>query len=339
VRVGSQYPTFLGIGAQKAGTTWLYHNLRAHPGVWLPPEKELHYFDEKRAARGSILARVVRQTPEAARWRRQFSRHARRAVRTASIAELRWLMRYFFGAWDDAWYASLFARAGGCTTGEVTPSYAILGSDHVAQVRHVIPDARIVLLMRNPIERAWSHAMMEVRNRSASDSDIPRLLRHFEGEGSRLRTDYMRTIEIWGEHYPAEQIFLGFFEDVHFHPEALLGRVCEFIGITPLERWPDATSRVYGSSVVSIPGELAIALAELYQDPTRELASRFGGYASWWHYCAEWLVENRPEAGVPTPLYTSPVWSAWLAGRDSQIPIPQLQSAPLSRIALAARAS
>ena len=38
-------PDFLGIGAQKAGTTWLALNLGVHPQVWLPPIKELHYFD------------------------------------------------------------------------------------------------------------------------------------------------------------------------------------------------------------------------------------------------------------------------------------------------------
>ena len=41
------YPDFLVVGAQKAGTTWLYRSLRTHPQVWMPREKELHYFDEK----------------------------------------------------------------------------------------------------------------------------------------------------------------------------------------------------------------------------------------------------------------------------------------------------
>ena len=38
-------PHFLGIGAQKAATSWFWTNLRAHPEVWMPPFKELHYFD------------------------------------------------------------------------------------------------------------------------------------------------------------------------------------------------------------------------------------------------------------------------------------------------------
>lgn len=39
-------PDFLGIGAQKAGSTWIYKNLRQHPELFLPEEKELHYFDK-----------------------------------------------------------------------------------------------------------------------------------------------------------------------------------------------------------------------------------------------------------------------------------------------------
>ena len=36
-------PDFLGIGTTRSGTTFLHHHLRAHPRVWLPPQKELHY--------------------------------------------------------------------------------------------------------------------------------------------------------------------------------------------------------------------------------------------------------------------------------------------------------
>ena len=41
----SPSPDFLGIGAPRAGTTWLWTVLRQHPQIWMPPRKELHYFD------------------------------------------------------------------------------------------------------------------------------------------------------------------------------------------------------------------------------------------------------------------------------------------------------
>jgi len=115
----------------------------------------------------------------------------------------------------------------------------------------------------------------------------------------------------------------------------LLTRVCRFLGVAPLDRWSNASSRVYGGSGATIPGELAVALAELYRAPLHELASRFGGYASWWRFCAEHLVDERPTGGVPAQLFTSPLWDAWLAERGNMPPAPQ--SAPLSELALSQR--
>ncbi len=42
-RAFTMYPDFLGIVAQKSGTTWLHDKLWRHPQVWLPPIKELHH--------------------------------------------------------------------------------------------------------------------------------------------------------------------------------------------------------------------------------------------------------------------------------------------------------
>jgi hypothetical protein len=41
------YPNFIGIGAQKSGTTWLSRNLGLHPEIWIPSVKEVHYFDDR----------------------------------------------------------------------------------------------------------------------------------------------------------------------------------------------------------------------------------------------------------------------------------------------------
>jgi hypothetical protein len=49
-----KFPDFLIIGAQKAGTTWLHRNIQTHPQIWMPKEKELHYFDEKLGAKTSL---------------------------------------------------------------------------------------------------------------------------------------------------------------------------------------------------------------------------------------------------------------------------------------------
>src|SRR3954454_22181194 len=52
-------PDFLCIGAQKAGTGWLYEQLRSHPDFWMPPMKELHYFDRLAAPNDSSETRSL----------------------------------------------------------------------------------------------------------------------------------------------------------------------------------------------------------------------------------------------------------------------------------------
>jgi hypothetical protein len=53
--LGDACPDFLCVGAQKAGTSWLFHQLTLHPDFCMPPVKEVHYFDS--------LSRVKRQNP------------------------------------------------------------------------------------------------------------------------------------------------------------------------------------------------------------------------------------------------------------------------------------
>jgi len=48
-----RWPTFLGIGVPKAGSTWLYETLSAHPRIWVPPEeREVHFFNRYYEDRG-----------------------------------------------------------------------------------------------------------------------------------------------------------------------------------------------------------------------------------------------------------------------------------------------
>src|SRR5215217_5638753 len=124
------FPDFIGIGAQKAGTTWLHRNLQAHPQIWMPKEKELHYFDEKIKQRGGFWSRLLGSRPADKRWRRQLG--ARFKWFKVSRQDIAWDLRYFFKRPSDEWYASLFEQGKGRVTGEATPDYSILESDTIA---------------------------------------------------------------------------------------------------------------------------------------------------------------------------------------------------------------
>src|SRR5436190_21080882 len=85
-------PDFLCVGAQKGGTSWLYQQLAAHPDFWMPPIKELHYFDK--------LSRVKERPPH----RERDERDARFLERLQKLSERSYI--------DLEQYAQLFAPKG-----------------------------------------------------------------------------------------------------------------------------------------------------------------------------------------------------------------------------------
>ncbi len=175
---------FLGIGAQKAGTSWIYHHLRLHPQIRFPGGKEIHYWDQ--------------QYPKGLEsYQALFPNHREN-------------LKY----------------------GEITPAYAILPRETVNRIYQTAPQANVFFIIRNPIDRAWSSALMalaraEMTVNEASDQWF---IDHFQSQGSRLRGDYQRTLDIWRNIYPEKQFLLLSFEDIVNKPEKLLETLCKFIG-------------------------------------------------------------------------------------------------------------
>ncbi len=310
------YPHFIGIGAQKAGTTWLSRNLQAHPGIWMPSIKELHYFDERIQEPANPFSRIFRKisgkSDRDRRWRRQVRRRSARHFKYFSKQAFLWDLKYYAARPDDGWYASLFEPGRGRVTGEITPAYSTLGRDVVAHVHALAPDAKIILMLRNPIERAWSQAVMRLDRTGERSDDAGRLRRLFDREGSRTRTDYFGTLENWGSFYPENKIFLGFLEDIHFFPSEFLGGVYDFLGVDASFKPPGVGERIHARSVGRVPTVSMSYLAGSYCDETARLDDRFGGYASFWHHCAGRLSEDPPDGEIPYPLWESYLWKEWV---------------------------
>jgi hypothetical protein len=302
----------------------------------MPKEKELHYFDERLGGQ-SLRDKLFGDRPADQRWRRQLVRRARSLRDDHSLGDVLWSARYFLAMPSDRWYLSLFAPGQGRVSGEITPAYSMLDSATVARVRRLLPDTRIIFLMRNPVERAWSHALMEVGRRGGrTDRLSDGLVRHFESEGSRLRTDYVRTLDIWSSQYAPSRVFVGFLEDVHFHPERLLRSICAFLMLGEPDAWPHPRQRVYSTSGAAIPREHATRLAEIHAELVEELDRRFGGYAAWWRYAARRVAEGDGlEDQIRIPLYESSLWNDWAKGFQGQVEevhTPGFQSGSLQAI-------
>jgi Sulfotransferase domain len=185
--------SFLGIGAQKAGTTWLYSQLQQHPQLAFPLTKEAHFWDRPHDATGIQS------------------------------------------------YLEQFAATP--ISGEITPAYAILSVEIIREIYACNPRLRLLYLIRNPIERAWSSALMALQRAEmtideASDAWFSD---HFHSSGSLQRGDYQSCLQNWRVVFPEEQLLVLRFEQIRFEPELLLTRCFEFIGVSLLE--PDQLRR------------------------------------------------------------------------------------------------
>jgi hypothetical protein len=282
-----QPPHFLCIGAHKSGTTWLYENLKRHPAVWLPPIKELHYFDGMPG-----LPKVAQRLNEALK-------DVVATGRVTDPAKLDHMRKVVLDQPKDfAWYRSLFEPAGERLTGDMTPAYSTLPPAVVGKIRELLPDCRVIFIMRNPIERAWSHfrsnaekAKLDV---AAVDMDIIR--RQVDSPNSQLRTAYMRTVETWEHCFPRDRILYLFYDDLVADRDSFLATVCRFLGLPFEQRYfVDTRDAVVNRSMtLEIDPSARAYLARKYHDEIKALQRRFRGHTDrWLEECERLIADGR----------------------------------------------
>lgn len=186
---------FLGIGVQKGGTTWLYHQLARHPQVAFPSGKEIHF------------------------WNRAGGRHAEQ-----------WLALLEPPSRTDP--AGRPIRSG-----EITPAYASLPPETIQAVRTACPDVRLFISFRNPLERAWSAAVMALVRAQmlAHEASDQWFIDHFRSAASRRAGDYAAILERWWRVFPAAQLLTLLRDDIESRPLETLESLAAHLAIDPAE--------------------------------------------------------------------------------------------------------
>ena len=254
-------PDFLILGAQKAGTTALYAYLRWHPAITGPPWKEVSYFD-RHYVRGE-------------RW-----------------------YRGHFPSRPTTWAAERRSRHRQLV-GEASPSYLF----HPLAPRRValtVPRARLVALLRNPIDRAYSHYQHEValgREPLPFEEAVEREADRTSGEEERLarepgyfsrtwwdhtyvaRGRYAEQLERWYAIFPRAQLLVLSTEELAADTASAYRRVLEFLGAPPheLASYP----RVFERAYAPLRAETRRRLAELFSEPNRRLYELLGRDLAW----------------------------------------------------------
>jgi Sulfotransferase family len=139
--------------------------------------------------------------------------------------------------YDFDWYTAHFKPANGdepkAIRGEISPRYARLKPWHVRQIAKLMPDLRIILTVRHPIERVWSQTLFDfgrLQRRDVRKVTLLEFLRQLERPRSRLSSNYSRTIRIWSATFGKDAVYVGLFDELRDHPEDYVNAVLRHIG-------------------------------------------------------------------------------------------------------------
>ncbi len=202
------FPTFLVVGAAKSGTTSLYHYLNQHPKIYMSPIKEPYYFSfigKKPAFTGPYDEKLNKE----------------RIITTRSAYE-----RLFAGATTEK------------ALGECSNSYLYFPESAI-NIKAAIPECRIIIILRNPIERAFSHyrQVYSFGHESLSFEDA------LEQQAERRRNNwrwhyqyvdqgmYYRQVRNFYHHFKSDYIHVALIDDLQRNPAAFMQGVYAFLGV------------------------------------------------------------------------------------------------------------
>ncbi len=286
-------PTFIGIGAEKSATTWLHSILISHPQIWLPPQKEIHFFDRKSQYSYPINTRKIRpffqvfNREKINRLKRNLSKKIAH-ISNRDWKSLIWWSKWYYGYFkdDNNWYINLFSLVTSeKICGEITPSYSCLSSHEVAQIKEINPELKIIFLIRNPMERAWSHLryfayknFMKVKLNSEEE-----IISTLKQDYVKIRSDYERTINTYLEHFNSQQILIGFYDAIIHDLPGFLSDITDFLEIDKFEQsLINNQKKVNVSPAKEIPLKVKEYLIETYTPMIDRLGDKYGSYAQLW---------------------------------------------------------
>ncbi len=212
-------PTFVVAGAARSGTSSLYRWLNQHPSIYMCPVKETNYFAQ-------ITERFVGPGDDV----------ASAPVRDEQGNVGRYRRYAYISSWDE--YRSLFEGSESYPArGEASNSYLYYRGS-AGRIRAAIPHCKIIIVLRNPVERAISHyrAMVHWGRETLPVNEA------LEAGAERVRSGwewswdykgvslYAEQVEQYLDVFPPEQLRIWLFENVHRDHVAFYREVCSFIG-------------------------------------------------------------------------------------------------------------
>jgi len=189
-------PDFIGIGAAKAGSTWVSECIKSHPEICLSVPKEINYFN----SHGNFL-------------------YGNFYGREKNINFDK----------DISWYAGHFSHCKpGNKKGEFSTSY-IYDEKAPQKIKETFNDVKIIAVLRNPAERSFSQYLMLKNYLKKEERDFAEVVKE-EPEYIK-RSMYYEQLSRYLEFFSMDQMLIITLDEIHSDPKDILKRLYGFIGV------------------------------------------------------------------------------------------------------------
>lgn len=254
----AKFPNFFIAGPHRCGSTWLYKNLRRHPQIFMTRPKGIDYF-------------IFLKEPEHELY---------------ASSDLDYYVNYF----SDTLYSYTLKMAHSLIhfrefynpkiRGEGSTTSAVLHKDVKSDVITLNPDIKLIFMIRNPIERAWSNAkriLMREADREFEEVPHQEFVDFFNDPYMKSCGFFTTIFDNWGKLVPEKNIFIGQFEDMKRNPEKLLLNIFTFLGVKSNRKYiPEISKKKFNvTKSIKVPERYHELLYDMYRDEIKRLHERF----------------------------------------------------------------
>ncbi|WP_353497667.1 sulfotransferase domain-containing protein [Vibrio sp. CB1-14] len=225
---------FLSVGAMKAGTTWLYEQLKDHPDIHFTPEKEIHYFANKVGIENQLnhrdrILKLKAILEKTANGNAKFI--------SQNLEDISWYSEYARESEiDNEWYENLFRfNANKKFCADFSNLYCQMGRDGWDNVRKVAKNIKVIYTLRDPLERLWSHYKFHMKWVNREDDALEAGFEHFKELLDKhffwVNAEYANNYKLLQQSLTDDELMILYFEDFRERPVDMLNKVQRFLGI------------------------------------------------------------------------------------------------------------
>ncbi|WP_035800782.1 sulfotransferase family protein [Crocosphaera chwakensis] len=228
-------PNFLIVGIQKAGTTSVYNYLKQHPEVYLSPVKETDFLEKD-------WEKLIEQGHQ---------------FKPKKIVTFEQYKNLFKGVKNEI------------AIGEISPNYLFHYKTSTELIKRYVPNAKLIAILRNPVERAISDYLMHVREAQSNTSLKEQIQYKSDKSFVIIKGKYYQPVKHYFEHFGREQVSIFLYDDLRKNSKKFIQDIYKIIGVDP-DFEPDTSRKL---QVAQVPKNQAVNNLLVRKNPIRSLSA------------------------------------------------------------------